>query len=181
MLSQLVEFITRFFEYFLPFTIVPPWAAGPVIRLGKVVGVAGPGICWHWPFNITKVAHVATVTQTIRPAAQTVTTGDGKSIVAAIVIRFNVSDPKVFVVDVFDAKSAIDDIAAGTLRLLVNTHTWEELQDIDLDNELTKKTRAELKKFGIHVEAATLADFGQIKSLRLLLDKKEDTPTLLLS
>lgn len=182
MLSQLIEFLSRFFQYFLPFTIVPPWASGPVIRLGKVVGEAGGGICWHWPFNITKVAFITSVTQTIRPDPQTLTTADGKAIVGSLVVRFHVEDSVQFVVGIMDARSTIDDIAAGTLRQLVKQHDWKELygDGLDLDNELTKKVRAELKKFGIAVEAVTLADFGMVRSLRLLLDKKEEPATLFL-
>jgi regulator of protease activity HflC (stomatin/prohibitin superfamily) len=182
MLSQFIEYVIRFFQYFLPFTIVPPWAGGPVIRLGKVVGEAGPGICWHLPFNITKVAHVVTVVQTIRPDAQTITTLDGKSVVAAMVMRFTVSDPTAFVVKIMDARAAIDDIAAGTLRLLIKAHTWKELhEEVDIDNELSIKTRALLKPYGIHVQAATLADFGHIRSIRLMLDKREENPTMVLT
>lgn len=182
MLSQFIEYLIRFFQYFLPFTIIPPWAGGPIIRLGKVVGEAGPGLCWHLPFNITKVAHVVTVVQTIRPDAQTITTKDGKSVVAAMVMRFTVSDPTAFVVKIMDAKAAIDDIAAGTLRLMIKEHSWQELHEtVDIDHQLSIKTRALLKPYGIAVEAATLADFGQIRSIRLLLDKSEDNPMMVLN
>lgn len=179
MFGQIIEYIIRFFNYLLPFTVVPPWAAGPVVRLGKVVGEAGPGLCWHLPFNITKVLHVVTVTQTVRPDAQTLTTQDGKSVVASLIIRFTVSDVITFVCKILDAKNTMDDIAAGTLRLLIREYTWEQLQnEVDIDNELTKKTRAQLKKYGIDVEAATLADFGMIRSIRLMVDKKEDVGTV---
>ena len=173
MISQILEFLSRFFGYFLPFSVVQPWSAAVIIRLGKVVGVAGPGLVWHMPMGITIVADTAVVTQTLRAPTQTVTTKCGASVVAGLVLKFRIIDVKTFLVDIFDAKSAIDDVAAGALRLLVKDHTWAELQDIDLDNELSIAIRRELKKFGIHLEQATLADFGRIKSLRLMLDKPD--------
>jgi regulator of protease activity HflC (stomatin/prohibitin superfamily) len=169
MFGQLIDFILRFITGAVPFTIIPPWAAAIVVRFGHVVKQRGPGIQFHMPW-FTVVLHTPVTTQAIRPPKQTVTTKDGFTVVAGLVLRFQISDVRKFTVDLFEAKDAMEDVPCGVLRAVIKEHTWAELQDIDLDNELSIRIRSQLKRWGIHLEQAALADFGRIRSLRLLLD-----------
>jgi len=175
MFSQLIDFLLRAVTGAVPFTVVPPWSAAVIIRLGHVIGTRGPGLQLHLPW-VTQVLHTPVVTQTLRPPRQTVTTKDGKTVVAATVLKFKIDDVRTFTVDLYEARDAMDDVAAGALRVLVKDHTWLELQDIDLDKELTSLIRRMLKRYGIYLEQATLADFGLIRSLRLLLDQQNLQP-----
>lgn len=45
--------------------------------------------------------------------------------------------------------------------------TWQQCNDDDVDNEMTKKLRIEVKKWGISIESVTMTDIGITRSIRL--------------
>jgi hypothetical protein len=77
---------------------------------------------------------------------------------------------KVFALEVWDAVDAISDMAQGIIFDIVKDKTWDELQHEDLKRDISRKARAEAKRWGIEIETVTLSDLAKIKSIRLLND-----------
>ncbi len=110
--------------------IVPEYQRIVVLRLGRVVKVAGPGIVLLIPF-IDKGIIVDLREQYIEVTKQTCITKDNAPVDIDFLIYFRVVDPKKSVVEVSDFKGAAIGIATTTLRAVVG--------DIDLDQVLAKR------------------------------------------
>lgn len=177
MLEPLFNFLASLGKFWLPFVVVDQWEQGVVLRFGKFKRVVDPGFHWIVPFAIDKVITTAVVVQTHRLSKQSITTKDQKSVVVSAVIKFTISDIKTFLLDVYQASDAIEDVAMGALRSLISNKTWDECQHTDLESELKKVVSSEIKRFGIRVEKVTLPDLAKMISIRLLQDKLNDEPS----
>uniref|UniRef100_A0A7C4B8W2 SPFH/Band 7/PHB domain protein n=1 Tax=Thermofilum pendens TaxID=2269 RepID=A0A7C4B8W2_THEPE len=110
--------------------IVPEYQRLVVLRLGRVVKVAGPGLVILIPF-IDKGIPVDLREQYIEVTKQTCITKDNAPVDIDFLIYFRVMDPKKSVVEVADFRGAAVGIATTTLRAVVG--------DIDLDQVLAKR------------------------------------------
>jgi SPFH domain, Band 7 family protein len=110
--------------------IVPEYQRLVVLRLGRVVKVAGPGLVILIPF-IDKGIPVDLREQYIEVTKQTCITKDNAPVDIDFLIYFRVMDPKKSVVEVSDFRGAAVGIATTTLRAVVG--------DIDLDQVLAKR------------------------------------------
>jgi len=174
MLESLFNFLSSLWRWFIPFSVVDQWEMGVILRLGKFRKVADPGFHWLIPFSVDRMMVAPAVVQTHRLSKQSITTKDGKQIVVSAVIKFTVTDIRAFLLDVFQSGDAIEDVSMGGLRKIIASKTWDECQHDDLEEELKKAVRAEVKKFGIEVQKVTLPDLACIRSIRLLQDKLTD-------
>lgn len=174
MLESLLNFIVTIWEWFIPFRVVNHWEKGVILRFGRFKREAEPGFHWLIPFNVDKLMTAPSVVQTHRLNKQSITTKDGKQIVVSAVVKFTVTDIRAFLLDVFQSGDAIEDVSMGGLRKIIASKTWDECQHDDLEEELKKAVKLEVKKFGIEVQKVTLPDLACIRSLRLLQDKLTD-------
>jgi regulator of protease activity HflC (stomatin/prohibitin superfamily) len=110
--------------------IVPEYQRLVVLRLGRVIGVAGPGLVILVPF-IDKGIVVDLREQYIEVTKQTCITKDNAPVDIDFLIYFRVMDPKKSVIEVADFRGAAVGIATTTLRAVVG--------DIDLDQVLAKR------------------------------------------
>ena len=110
--------------------IVPEYQRLVVLRLGRVIGVAGPGLVVLVPF-IDKGIVVDLREQYIEVTKQTCITKDNAPVDIDFLIYFRVMDPKKSVIEVADFRGAAVGIATTTLRAVVG--------DIDLDHVLAKR------------------------------------------
>lgn len=110
--------------------VVPEFQRLVVLRLGRVVRIAGPGLEILIPF-IEKGIPVDLREQYIEVTKQTCITKDNAPVDIDFLIYFRVMDPKKSVVEVADFRGAAVGIATTTLRAVVG--------DIDLDQVLAKR------------------------------------------
>ena len=110
--------------------IVPEYQRLVILRLGRVVRVAGPGLVILVPF-IDRGVVVDLREQYIEVTKQTCITKDNAPVDIDFLIYFRVVDPKKSVVEVTDFRGAAVGIATTTLRAVVG--------DIDLDQVLAKR------------------------------------------
>ncbi|MGB9709274.1 MAG: SPFH domain-containing protein [Infirmifilum sp.] len=110
--------------------IVPEYQRIVVLRLGRVVKVAGPGLVLLIPF-IDRGIVVDLREQYIEVTKQTCITKDNAPVDIDFLIYFRVIDPTKSVVEVSDFRGAAIGIATTTLRAVVG--------DIDLDQVLAKR------------------------------------------
>jgi regulator of protease activity HflC (stomatin/prohibitin superfamily) len=110
--------------------IVPEYQRLVVLRLGRVVKIAGPGLVFLVPF-IEQGITVDLREQYIEVTKQTCITRDNAPVDIDFLIYFKVIDPKRSVVEVSDFRGAAVGIATTTLRAVVG--------DIELDQVLAKR------------------------------------------
>ena len=110
------------------------------------------------------------VVTTLSLDAQSLYTKDKQNIVVKGVIKYKISDVKIFLLEVFDAQDALSDMSQSIIKNVIMSMTMDECTDSELDNTLTKKVRVEARKWGVEVQQVTLTDLAPIRSYRLIND-----------
>lgn len=168
MFDKLFDFIARFGRLFRFFYVTHPYQGGVILRLGNFHRLLRPGLNWIWPFSIEEVLAIHVVPETMIVGPQSLTTLDGKIVVISTVITFEVSDPKIFLLEIEGASRVIEDSTYGVVAENIMSRTWEALGGIDLAAELTKDVRRMAKKYGVNVIRVQLGDFSTSRSIRLM-------------
>lgn len=165
-LAQILEFLKESYERLIPWFILKDYEHGVVLRFGKYHRILDPGLSWKIPL-VDDVYEVRKSVTTLNVKAQTLTTLDGKDIVISAVVKYNVENPRVYLIEVDDAIDAIGDLTQGKIKDLVCAKTWEDLR-VMKDEELTKLVRQEAKNWGIKVRFVTITDLAKIRTIRLM-------------
>lgn len=161
------DFLKAAWGYVWPFFVVDQWDEAIVLRLGKYHRTVQPGYHWKWPL-LEQTFEERITTSTIPSASQSLTTKDGQNIVVSGIIKYRVTDMKVFLTETEEPIDAIGDLTQGIIKNVVMCRTWEECRNPNLDHEITKKVRVEAKRWGIEVEAVTLGSLAILRSFRLI-------------
>lgn len=169
MFDRLISLITELWDQLNPLFIINEYEEGVLLRFGIYKRNLGKGIHWKVPF-IDTVLSIHTVWTTINLPPQSLITKDEKNIVVTAVVKYRVSDIKKFQLEVYDSIDAISDLSQGAIKKIVMSKMWEDCKNDDLDNDITKKARVEVKKFGIEIDQITLTNLAQIRSIRLFND-----------
>ncbi|MBX3023261.1 MAG: slipin family protein [Bdellovibrionales bacterium] len=106
--------------------ILPEWERGVVLRLGRSVGIRGPGPIILIP-GVERLVRVDTRTVTMDIPPQDVITGDNISLKVNAVIYFRVVDPEGAVTRVMDYYFATSQLAQTTLRSVLGQYQMDEV------------------------------------------------------
>lgn len=169
MFDRLIDVITEWWAYLMPAIIIPNYEEAVLLRNGKFIKVLGPGFHVKLPiFDEVISQHVAVTTLSL--PAQSLYTQDKQNIVVKGVIKYKISDVKIFLLEVFDAQDALADMTQSIIKNIIITTPLEQCLDLELDNLLTKKVRVEAKKWGVDIQQVTLTDIAPIRSYRIIND-----------
>ena len=116
--------------------ILQEYERGVVFRLGRLVGVRGPGLVIIVPM-IDRLLRVSLRVVTLDVPSQDVITKDNISIKVNAVVYFRVLDASKAIIEVEDYLYATSQIAQTTLRSV--------LGEIELDDLLTKREKINLR------------------------------------
>lgn len=106
--------------------ILPEWERGVVLRLGRSIGIRGPGPIFIIP-GIERIVRVDTRTVTMDIPPQDVITQDNISLKVNAVIYFRVVDPEGAVTRVMDYLFATSQLAQTTLRSVLGQYQMDEV------------------------------------------------------
>ena len=169
MFDKLIELLSEWWLQITPFVIIRDYEEAVLLRFGKFKTVLKPGIHFKLPlFDEVIDQHV--VVTTLSLDAQSLYTKDKQNIVVKAVIKYKISDVKVFLLEIYDAQDALSDMSQGIIKNVIMSMSMEECTDSELDNTLTKKVRVEARKWGVEVQQVTLTDLAPIRSYRLIND-----------
>jgi regulator of protease activity HflC (stomatin/prohibitin superfamily) len=106
--------------------ILPEYERGVIFRLGRLIGVKGPGIIFLIPIvdRITRVS-LRTVVMDVPP--QDIITRDNVSIKVNAVVYFRVLDPNKAIVEVENYLFATSQLSQTTLRSILGQSALDEL------------------------------------------------------
>lgn len=169
MFDKLVDWIISIWDKLIPYVIVNQMDNAVRLRFGKFKEILSPGIHFKLSF-FDEIIHQTTVWTTHSMPAQSLTTADGKDIVAKGIIKYRITDIKTFALEVWDAIDAISDMTQGIIFDVVKTKTWDELQHDELKSIISTKARREAKRWGIEIDTVTLSDLAKIRSIRIIND-----------
>jgi regulator of protease activity HflC (stomatin/prohibitin superfamily) len=106
--------------------ILPEWERGVVLRLGRSIGIRGPGPIFLIP-GVERLVRVDTRTVTMDIPPQDVITNDNISMKVNAVIYFRVVDPEAAVTRVVDYYFATSQLAQTTLRSIMGQYQMDEV------------------------------------------------------
>jgi len=166
MLDRIFDFLSNLVTDLVPLFTVKAYEEGVVLRAGPFKKIVKPGIYFKIPF-IDEVIKDCVTTTTLTLPAQSLTTNDGVAVVVKGMIKYRITEIKVFLLDVSDVRDALSDTTQGVIAGLVTSNKWADLQTQEIDNTITKKARVKAKKYGIEIEEVTLTDKTATRSIRL--------------
>jgi regulator of protease activity HflC (stomatin/prohibitin superfamily) len=106
--------------------ILPEWERGVVLRLGRSVGVRGPGPIFLIP-GVEKLIRIDTRTVTMDIQPQDVISRDNVTLKVNAVIYFRVVDPEIAITKVEQFYFATSQLAQTTLRSVVGQYQLDEI------------------------------------------------------
>lgn len=106
--------------------ILPEWERGVVLRLGRSIGVRGPGPIILIPM-VERLVRIDTRTVTMDIPPQDIITRDNVSLKVNAVIYFRVLDPEGAVTRVMDYYFATSQLAQTTLRSVLGQYQLDEI------------------------------------------------------
>jgi regulator of protease activity HflC (stomatin/prohibitin superfamily) len=168
MFERLFDYLLVIIKAFKFFDVVDVYQRGVVLRLGKPHREVGPGLVWLIPLYVDKLLVENVVLETLPVGPQSLTTLDGKNLVLSTVVSFTIEDVRKFLLEVEGRNEFIEDTTYGIQSKFVMSRTWQQLLDIDVENELTKAVRRRAKDWGINIHRVQVADFSLSRSLRLI-------------
>lgn len=178
MFTQLIELLKSIAADLVPIAKISQWEAGVVLRFGRFNREIGPGWNFKIPF-VETFESTAIVTTTSSLPPQSLVTSDGKEIVVEAIVRYSIADARKFLLDVCDRDDAINDTAMGVIAKQIRSRTWAECcaasPEPTVEQEIAKRVRAALRKWGVHAEDVTIVTMSRMRSIRIV--NNANTPT----
>jgi regulator of protease activity HflC (stomatin/prohibitin superfamily) len=134
--------------------IVKEYERGVILRLGRLVGVRGPGIIYVIPF-IETMDKVSLRVITLDVPAQEVMTRDNVPVEVNAVVYFRVDDPEDAIIQINNYHMATSQIAQTTLRSVLGQSELDELlaEREKINQELQQIIDDETDPWGVKVTA----------------------------
>ena len=169
MILQILELLKSLGSHAAFWTVIDPWQAGVILRLGKFNRKLDTGIHYKIPFIETAIVQ-NTATTTTSLSAQSITAPDGIVYTVEGVVKWSVSDIKPFSCDIWDSENVIIDSAKSAMAEIISKNGAK-----DIGNQVATKTRASLRKYGIDVETVTITTLAPVKCFRIISDNAKLT------
>jgi regulator of protease activity HflC (stomatin/prohibitin superfamily) len=143
----------------LSIRIVKEYDRGVVFRLGRAVGVRGPGLIILIPL-IEMMTKVTLRTITMAIPSQKIITKDNVSIDIAAVAYYHIVDPMKSVIAVEKVHDAINQISQTTVRNVVGQFMLDQLlsQTADINTQIKSVIDGHTEPWGAQVTAVEIKD-----------------------
>jgi len=132
--------------------ILREYERGIVFRLGRLIGVKGPGIIFLWPI-IDRMVKVSLRTVVMDVPPQDIITKDNVSVKVNAVVYFRVVQPDKAVVEVENYLFATSQLSQTTLRSILGQSALDELlsERDKINSELQKIMDIHTEPWGIKI------------------------------
>jgi regulator of protease activity HflC (stomatin/prohibitin superfamily) len=140
--------------------IAQEYQRGVVFRLGRYLGLRGPGLYWIIPLGIERAVTIDIRTRTVSAEQQETITRDSVTVKVNAVLWYRIVDAAKSVIAVTDAPSAVYQLALTSLRNIIGQHDLDEvLQERNKINGLLRDNIAgSTIQWGIEVERCEMKD-----------------------
>ncbi len=140
--------------------IAQEYQRGVVFRLGRYVGLRGPGLYWIIPLGIERAVTIDVRTRTVTAEQQETITRDSVTVKLNAVLWYRVIDPAKSVIAGAAAGDAVYQLALTSLRNSIGRHDLDEvLQERDKINALLRENIAGSSiTWGVEVERFEMKD-----------------------
>jgi regulator of protease activity HflC (stomatin/prohibitin superfamily) len=140
--------------------VAQEYQRGVVFRLGRFVGLRGPGLYWILPLNIERALTIDIRTRTVSAEQQETITRDSVTIKVNAVLWYRIVDASRSVIEVADAPAAVYQLALTGLRNIIGQHDLDEvLQERNKINALLgESVAAATAAWGLEVQRFEMKD-----------------------
>ncbi|HEY8517547.1 MAG TPA: slipin family protein [Candidatus Binatia bacterium] len=155
--------------------IVQEYERGVVFRLGRAVGVRGPGLVFIIPFIETmRRVDLRTVTMDIPP--QDVITRDNVSVKVSAVLYFRVVDPMNAVIAIENYVYASNMIAQTTLRSVCGQGDLDDLlaEREKINEQIQRIVDEQTEPWGVKVTAVEIKDIDLPQEMRRAIARQAE-------
>ena len=153
--------------------VAAQWEKGVVLRLGRFLGVRGPGIVYIVPF-IDYVRFVDMRVLALNIPSQKVITKDNVPAQIDGVLFFLVSNAETAVIKIQDYRFAIAQYAQAALRDVVGGLTLDELlsERQQIQQQIGKIVEERIKEWGMHVDSIRMLDIEMPEDLKRMMSRQ---------
>ncbi len=153
--------------------VAAEWERGVVLRLGKFVGVKGPGIFYVVP-GIETVRFIDTRTLVINIPHQKVITRDNVPAEIDSALFFLVSDSEKAVTSIRDFQFAISQYAQAALRDVIGGLTLDELlsERERIQAQILEAVEEKAQEWGLHLDSVRLQDIELPEDLKRMMSRQ---------
>ena len=153
--------------------VAAEWERGVVLRLGKFVGVKGPGIFYVIP-GIETVRFIDTRTLVINIPHQKVITRDNVPAEIDSALFFLVSDSEKAVTSIRDFQFAISQYAQAALRDVIGGLTLDELlsERERIQAQILEAGEEKVQEWGLHLDSVRLQDIELPEDLNRMMSRQ---------
>jgi len=140
--------------------IAQEYQRGVVFRLGRYVGLRGPGLYWIIPLGIERAVTIDVRTRTVSAEQQETITRDSVTVKLNAVLWYRITDAAKSVIAVESVSAAVYQLALTSLRNSIGQHDLDEvLQERDKINGLLRENVApSAAAWGVEVERFEMKD-----------------------
>jgi len=140
--------------------IAQEYERGVVFRLGRYVGLRGPGLYWIIPLGIERAVRIDIRTRTVSAEQQETITRDSVTVKVNAVLWYRITDAARAVIEVADAPAAVYQLALTGLRNIIGQHDLDEiLKERDKINALLRESIASsTTAWGLEVQRFEMKD-----------------------
>jgi regulator of protease activity HflC (stomatin/prohibitin superfamily) len=140
--------------------VAQEYQRGVVFRLGRYLGLRGPGLYWIIPLGIERAVTIDIRTRTVSAERQETITRDSVTVKLNAVLWYHIVDAGKSVIAVSDAGAAVYQLALTSLRNIIGQHDLDEvLQERNKINDLLRDNiAAPSTRWGIEVERFEMKD-----------------------
>jgi len=167
MFERLIDLLIQVWDRAAPAFIVHAYQTAGVLRFGRYHRTCPPGFHMKWPF-VEEAIEVLTTVTTIRLPAQTITTADGKSIVASAMVKYSIRDVQPYITEITDQHDVLADVTCGSIRMAVREMTADQLVAEPPERRVVELVRKQVNEYGFKVHSVTFIDLAAVKTLRLI-------------
>jgi len=155
--------------------ILPEWERGVVLRLGRSVGIRGPGPIFLIP-GVERLVRVDTRTVTMDVPPQDVITADNISLKVNAVIYFRVVNPEGAVTRVMDYYFATSQLAQTTLRSVMGQYQMDEVlaQRDQINHALQGILDKATEAWGIKISNVELKNVDLPKEMQVAMARQAE-------
>jgi regulator of protease activity HflC (stomatin/prohibitin superfamily) len=151
--------------------VAQQYERGVVFRLGRYMGLRGPGLYWIIPLGIERSVRVDIRTRTVSAEQQETITRDSVTIKVNAVLWYRVVDAAKAVIEVADAPAAVYQLALTGLRNIIGQHDLDEILqernkiNVLLGDNISGSTAA----WGLEVQRFEMKDVELPKAMQQLM------------
>lgn len=167
MFERVLDFLAASWDVLRPWVVINDFEGAVVLRFGRYFRELTPGLHWKLPVaDTTIIASTVITTMALRP--QTLTTSDDLTVVISAIVKYRITDVRAYLLDIWDSADVLNDLTLGAIKEMVTSVNYSDLQKHGVEDQVLAAIQSEADEYGVHIYKVTFADFGKVRSLRLI-------------